>query len=80
MYTDHAIQVRVAVPVSAVSPVLLKVFLSKWISRHIIIVWQSVIPPTVCAISISILYGVSQHLYPVRSVMVLLSSWRAGPA
>ncbi|KAH9021112.1 hypothetical protein EDB83DRAFT_105283 [Lactarius deliciosus] len=36
----------------------------QWISRHIIIVWQSVIPPTVCTLGISILYGVSRHLYP----------------
>ncbi|KAI9459854.1 hypothetical protein BJY52DRAFT_1211640 [Lactarius psammicola] len=69
IYADHTIQVHVTAPVSTVSPVLLNDFFSKWISRHIIIVWQSVIPPTVCALGISILYGVSQHLYPGPSLM-----------
>ncbi|KAH9020612.1 hypothetical protein EDB84DRAFT_1514989 [Lactarius hengduanensis] len=41
----------------------------QWISRHIIIVWQSVIPPTVCTLGISILYGVSQHLSPGPGLM-----------
>ncbi|KAH9176217.1 hypothetical protein EDB89DRAFT_209685 [Lactarius sanguifluus] len=41
----------------------------QWISRHITIVWQSVIPPTVCALGISILYGVSRHLYPGPGLM-----------
>ncbi|KAH9019812.1 hypothetical protein EDB85DRAFT_2153462 [Lactarius pseudohatsudake] len=69
IYVDHTVQVRVAVPLSAVSPVLLKSYFSKWISRHIIIVWQSVIPPTVCTLGISILYGVSQHLSPGPGLM-----------
>ncbi|KAI9435575.1 hypothetical protein H4582DRAFT_2130548 [Lactarius indigo] len=41
----------------------------QWISRHIVIVWQSVIPPTVCTLGISILYGVSRHLYPGPGLM-----------
>ncbi|KAI9442328.1 hypothetical protein H4582DRAFT_1273732 [Lactarius indigo] len=41
----------------------------QWISRHISIVWQSVIPPTVCTLGISILYGVSHHLYPGPGLM-----------
>ncbi|KAH9038397.1 hypothetical protein EDB85DRAFT_1933702 [Lactarius pseudohatsudake] len=41
----------------------------QWISRHIVIVWQSVIPPTVCTLSISILYGVTRHLYPGPGLM-----------
>ncbi|KAH8993161.1 hypothetical protein EDB92DRAFT_439305 [Lactarius akahatsu] len=41
----------------------------QWISRHIIIVWQSVIPPTVCTLVISILYGLSQHLSPGPGLM-----------
>ncbi|KAF8272719.1 hypothetical protein EI94DRAFT_210773 [Lactarius quietus] len=50
----------------------------QWISRRVIIVWQSAIPPTVCAIGISITYGVSRHLdhrpavmwYPTLQAMV----------
>ncbi|KAH9080355.1 hypothetical protein EDB83DRAFT_971100 [Lactarius deliciosus] len=41
----------------------------QWISRHIVIVWQSVIPPTVCTLGISILYGVTHHLYPGPGLM-----------
>ncbi|KAH9003896.1 hypothetical protein EDB86DRAFT_2890868 [Lactarius hatsudake] len=41
----------------------------QWISRHIIIVWHSVIPPTVCTLAISILYGVTRHLYPGPGLM-----------
>ncbi|KAH8998410.1 hypothetical protein EDB92DRAFT_2017365 [Lactarius akahatsu] len=41
----------------------------QWISRHIVVVWQSVIPPTVCTLGISILYGVTHHLYPGPGLM-----------
>jgi hypothetical protein len=76
VYADHAVQVWLTVPVSAVSPVFLKKFLPKWISRRVIIVWQSAIPPTICTFGISVLYGISQHLNPVRSFMVLLRCGR----
>ncbi|KAN0136499.1 hypothetical protein V8E53_005546 [Lactarius tabidus] len=36
----------------------------QWISRRVIIVWQSAIPPTICTIVISITYVTSQHLNP----------------
>ncbi|KAH9020605.1 hypothetical protein EDB84DRAFT_1622290 [Lactarius hengduanensis] len=35
----------------------------QWISRLIIIVWRSAIPPTVCAIGSFIVYLVSQRMY-----------------
>ncbi|KAI9435577.1 hypothetical protein H4582DRAFT_659589 [Lactarius indigo] len=69
VYADQAVQVRVVVPVSAVSRVLLKVFLSKWISRLIIIVWQSAIPPTVCVIGFFLTYILSHRLHPGQKQM-----------
>ena len=78
VYADQAVQVRVVVPASVVSHVLLKVFLSKWTSRLIIIVWQSAIPPTLCAVGNFLVYIASQHLSPVCLFIVLLSPWRAG--
>ncbi|KAH9166075.1 hypothetical protein EDB89DRAFT_2005905 [Lactarius sanguifluus] len=41
----------------------------QWISRHIVIVWQSVIPPTVFTLGISTLYGVTYHMYPGPGLM-----------
>ncbi|KAH9057616.1 hypothetical protein EDB87DRAFT_1018354 [Lactarius vividus] len=41
----------------------------QWISRLIVIVWQSGIPPTICAIGIFIVYLVSHRLYPGEKQM-----------
>ncbi|KAH9056560.1 hypothetical protein EDB87DRAFT_1636029 [Lactarius vividus] len=41
----------------------------QWISRHIVILWQSVIPPTVFTLAISLLYGISHHMYPGPGLM-----------
>ncbi|KAH9052039.1 hypothetical protein EDB83DRAFT_1207234 [Lactarius deliciosus] len=69
VYADQAVQVRVVVPVSVLSRVLLRVFLSKWISRLIIIVWQSAIPPTVCAIGFFLTFILSHRLHPGQRQM-----------
>ena len=77
VYADQAVQVRVIVPASVVSHVSLKDILSKWTSRLIIIVWQSAIPPTLCAFGNFLVYIASQHLPPVCLFIVLLSPWLA---
>ncbi|KAH9019815.1 hypothetical protein EDB85DRAFT_549178 [Lactarius pseudohatsudake] len=41
----------------------------QWISRLIIIVWQSAIPPTVCAIGFFLTYILSHHLHPGQKQM-----------
>ncbi|KAH9003902.1 hypothetical protein EDB86DRAFT_2291213 [Lactarius hatsudake] len=41
----------------------------QWISRLIIIVWRSAIPPTVCAIGSFIVYLVSHRMYPGEKQM-----------
>ncbi|KAH9021115.1 hypothetical protein EDB83DRAFT_2432125 [Lactarius deliciosus] len=42
---------------------------AQWISRLIIIVWRSAIPPTVCAIGGFIVYLVSHRMYPGEKQM-----------
>ncbi|KAI9459852.1 hypothetical protein BJY52DRAFT_1264125 [Lactarius psammicola] len=41
----------------------------QWISRLITIVWQSAIPPTLCAIGFFITYILSHHLHPGQKQM-----------
>jgi len=41
----------------------------QWISRLIIIVWQSAIPPTVCVVGLFITYIITHRLYPGEAEM-----------
>lgn len=42
--------------------------ISQRILRYIVVTWQAVIPPCLCAVSLLILYVTFTHAHPVRGI------------